>query len=122
MLKLNKTYRIYRGKTTTSGHNTMLSISESSKDPQTGEWRQDGWWSVCIEGVYPCERSDEVKFTPTAFTGISQREYKGKNYITVFADGKIEYKGQTYNCGDAVKEAPTDKGQVIGITEDQLPF
>ena len=54
MLKLNKTYRIFRGKETTSGHNTMLSISESSKDPQTGEWKNDGWWSVCIEGVYPC--------------------------------------------------------------------
>jgi hypothetical protein len=123
MLKLNKTYRIFRGKETTSGHNTMLSISESSKDPQTGEWKNDGWWSVCIEGVYPCERSDEVKFTPTAFTGISQREYKGKNYITVFADGKIEYKGQTYNCGDAVKpNQPNDGSQIVGITSEDLPF
>lgn len=121
MLKVKKTYRIFRGKVTTSGNNTMLSISESSKDPKTGEWKNDGWWSICINGTYPCEKEDGVTFTPTAFTSLSQREFNGKIYYTVFADGKIDYKGQTYNCGDAPAETPVDKGQVIGLTED-LPF
>ena len=122
MFKPKKTYRVFRGKTTTSGNNTMLSISESSKDPKTGEWKNDGWWNICISGSYPCERTDGVKFTPTAITAISQREYNGKAYYTIFADGKIEYKGNTYNCGDEVREAKEDKGTVIGMTEDQLPF
>ena len=121
-MKVNRSYPVFRGKVTTSGKNTMLSISESSKNPQTGEWENAGWWSVCVFGAYPCEKEDKVKFTPTAFTAINQREYKGKQYYTIFADGKIEYKGQTYNCGDTVKDTPTeDKGQVIGMTED-LPF
>ena len=122
MLKVRKTYRIFRGKVTTSGNNTMLSISESSKDPKTGEWVNNGWWSVCVSGSYPCEREDGVKFTPTAITAVSQREYNGKQYYTIFCDGNIEYKGSTYACGDKVEEAPADKGQVIGMTEDQLPF
>lgn len=121
MLKANKTYRIFRGKVTTSGNNTMLSISESSKDPKTGEWKTEAWWNVCVSGAYPCERTDEVKFTPSALTAISQREYNGKVYYTVFADGTIDYKGQKYVCGDTVAEPKSDKGQVIGLTED-LPF
>lgn len=121
MIKLDRAYRVYRGKVTTSGKNTMLSISESSKDPKTGEWKNEGWWSLCINGNYPCEKEDMVRFTPTAFTALSQRVFNGKIYYTVFADGKIEYKGQTYNCGDEVREAKEDKGTVIGMTED-LPF
>ena len=119
MLKLNKSYRIFKGKVTTGGNNTMLSISESARDPQTGEWTNAGWWSVCIVGQYPCERADDVRFTPTAITAVSQREYGGKTYYTVFADGKIEYKGSIYNCGDTVKESD-------GFTEvkddGDLPF
>ena len=119
MLKLNKQYRIFRGKPTTSGNNTMLSISESTRDPKTGEWSNSGWWSVCVSGVYPCERSDDVKFTPTAFTGLSQREYNGKTYFTVFADGNIEYKGQTYKCGDTVRE---NSGFTEIKDDESLPF
>ena len=118
MFKANKTYRIFRGKVTTGGNNTMLSISESTRDAQTGQWTNNGWWSVCVSGVYPCERQDEVKFTPSAITGISQREYGGKNYYTIFADGKIEYKGQTYQCGDTVSE-----GGFTEVKDDgDLPF
>lgn len=120
MLKLNKSYRIFRGKVTTGGNNTMLSISESTRDPKTGEWSNAGWWSVCVEGQYPCERADEVRFTPTAFTGISQREYNGKNYVTIFADGSIEYKGQTYKCGDTVQEA--QDGFTVIKSDEDLPF
>lgn len=120
-MKVNRSYSVFRGKVTTSGKNTMLSISESSKNPQTGEWENAGWFNICVSGAYPCEKDDKVKFTPTAFTSITQREYKGKQYYTIFADGTIEYKGNTYACGDKVKEAPADKGQVIGMTED-LPF
>lgn len=121
-MKIKRSYPIYKGKVTTSGKNTMLSFSESSKNPKTGEWETSGWWSVCISGAYPCEKEDKVKFTPTAITAITQREYNGKTYYTVFADGKIEYKGNTYNCGDEVREAKEDKGTVIGMTEEQLPF
>lgn len=120
-MKINKSYRIYKGKVTTSGKNTMLSFSESSKDQKTGEWKTDGWWNVCINGAYPCEKDDGVKFTPTAITAISQREYGGKIYFTIFADGTIEYKGNTYVCGETVKETTADKGQIIGMTDD-LPF
>lgn len=122
MLKLGKTYRIFRGKVTTGGNNTMLSISESSKDPKTGEWKNQGWWSVCVNGQFPCERTDEVKFTIDAITAVSQREYNGKNYITVFADGKCEYKGSIVDTKSGASTAKEDSGgQIIGNTED-LPF
>ena len=119
MLKLNKSYRIFKGKVTTGGNNTMLSISESTKNPQTGEWSNSGWWSVCIVGQYPCERADDVRFTPTAITAVSQREYGGKTYYTVFADGTIDYKGQTYKCGEAVKESD---GFTVVKDDGDLPF
>lgn len=123
MLKLGKSYRIQRGKVTTGGNHTMLSISESTKNQQTGEWENGGWWSLCVNGQYPCEREDGVRFTPSAFTAISQRDYNGKTYYTIFADGDIDYKGSTYKCGDTVKEsAPKNNGfEVIGNSED-LPF
>ena len=121
MLKLGKSYRIFRGKVTTGGNNTMFSISESSKDPQTGEWKNDGWWSVCVNGQFPCEKDDGVKFTIDAITSVSQRVYNGKTYITVFADGKCEYKGSVIDTktGNASKAA--SGGEIIGATED-LPF
>ena len=122
MFKPKKSYRVFRGKVTTSGNNTMLSISESSKDPRTGEWKNEGWWNVCVTGAYPCEKGDDVRFTPSAITSISQREYNGKVYYTIFADGTITYKGETRPCNDTPKEEPhVDKGQVIGKVED-LPF
>ncbi len=124
MLKLGKTYRIFRGKVTTGGKNTMLSISESSKDPQTGEWKNDGWWSVCVNGQFPCERTDEVKFTIDALTAVSQREYNGKNYITVFADGKIDYKGSVVDTknGEATKKEEASGAEIIGASAEDLPF
>lgn len=90
MLRLGKTYRIFKGKKTTGGGHTMLSISESTRDQQTGEWKNEGWWSICVEGEYPCERGDNYKFTLEKITGISQREYNGKNYVTVFAEGQMD--------------------------------
>lgn len=122
MLRLNKSYRVFQGKVTTSGNRTTLKFSESTKDPKTGEWHTDAWWEVCVSGEYPCDRNDGVKFTPTAFTAVSQREYNGKKYYTVFADGTIEYKGNTYTCGDKVDFSLKDSGaEVVGMTED-LPF
>ena len=90
MLKLGKTYRIFRGRVTTGGDHTMLSISESTKDPKTGEWHTESWWSVCVEGSYPCERNDNYRYTIEKITGVSQREYNGKNYVTIFAEGKMD--------------------------------
>lgn len=90
MLKLGKTYRVFRSKVTTNGDHSMLSISESAKNPKTGEWESQGWWSICIEGVYTCERNDNYRFTLEKITGVSQREYNGKNYVTIFAEGKMD--------------------------------
>ena len=90
MLRTGKAYRIFRGKVTTNGDHTMLSISESTKDPKTGEWTNGGWWTVCVEGVYPCERNDNYRYTIEKITGISQREYNGKNYVTIFAEGQMD--------------------------------
>ena len=121
MLKVGKAYRIFKGRVTTGGNNTMFSISESSKDPQTGEWKNDGWWSVCVNGQFPCERTDDVRFTVDAITAVSQREYNGKNYITVFADGKCEYKGQLIDTKSGKSEQTDKGGEIIGSTES-LPF
>lgn len=122
MLRLNKPHRVFRGTVTTSGKKTKLSVSVSNRDQQTGEWSSE-WWTVYVDGVYPCEKEDEVKFTPTAITAISQSQYKGQTYYNIFADGSIEYKGATYKCGDTPQ--PQSKGEVVGkvdVTEESLPF
>ena len=90
MLRTGKAYKVFRGKVSAKGDHTNLTISESTKDPVTGEWKTDAWWTVCVPGVYPCERNDNYRYTIEKITSISQREYKGKNYVTVFAEGQMD--------------------------------
>lgn len=120
MIRVGKAFKPYRSKVWHNDDSATTDFSVQDSRKVNDQWVNGEWYTVRIDGDFPCERGDGTEVEITEITGVQSKPYNGKTYVTIYAKATVRKNGQAVGSVDT--KANKEFADATGFDTNDLPF
>lgn len=120
MIKIGREFRPYRSKVWHNADTSTTDFSVQDSRKEGDSWVNGEWYTVRIDGDFPCEKGDGTTVELTKINGVQAKPYNGKTYVTIYAEAVVRKNGKSLTSVDT--KANKAFAEATGFDTEDLPF
>lgn len=121
MIKIGREFRPYRSKVWHNADTSTTDFSVQDSRKEGDSWVNGEWYTVRIDGDFPCEKGDGTTVELTKINGVQAKPYNGKTYVTIYAEAVVRKNGKALTSVDTQANKAFAEATGFDDTSD-LPF